>query len=67
MPQKTSNITSKVLTKNKWMIWTPIGRWYFDTDPESEKKMKDKYAELLARYPKMEIEKHYLKPGERIW
>ena len=49
------------------MIWTPIGRWYFDTDPESEKRMKEKYTDLLVKYPKMEIEKHYLEPGERIW
>lgn len=63
----TSNNSSTVLTKNKWMIWTPIGRWYYDTDPESEKKMKEKYSDLLVRYPDMEINKYFLEKGERIW
>ena len=57
----------KTLIHPKWMIWTPIGRWYFDTDPESEKRMKEKYTDLLVKYPNMEIKKHYLEPGERIW
>ena len=65
MVQGISNTST--LTKPKWMIWTPIGRWYYDTDPVSEQKMKDKYAELLAKYPNMEITKYQLNPGDKVW
>ena len=31
------------------------------------KKMRDKYAELLVKYPNMEVEKELLRKGEQIW
>ena len=29
--------------------------------------MRSKYAELLANYPNMEIEKELLRKGEQVW
>lgn len=29
--------------------------------------MQSKYAELLAKYPNMQIEKELLRKGEQIW
>jgi len=55
------------LTHDQWRIWTPIGSWYFNTDYLSEKKMRNKYAELLAKYPNMRIDKELLRKGEQIW
>lgn len=49
-----------------WKISCPIGRWYFGTDPQSEKKMRDKYSELLAKYLNMPVEKKLIKKGEPI-
>ena len=56
----------RTLTHDQGRIWTPIGSWYFNTDYLSE-KMWDKYAELLVKYPNMEVEKELLRKGEQIW
>lgn len=60
-------ITLTTLTHDQWMIWTPIGSWYFNTDSLSEERMRSKYAELLAKYPNMQVKKELLRKGEQIW
>lgn len=57
----------RVIQKDSWQIWTPIGSWWYGTDFLSEQKMRSKYAELLAKYPKMGIEKRFYKQGEKTW
>ena len=57
----------RTLTHDQWRISTPIGCWYFNTYYLSEKKMRSKYAELLANYPNMKVDKELLRTGEQVW